>query len=174
VHQALDSALNRILEATKTQQSALAQQQAVLLQQQQVLAKQQDYFTKQQVALIRQEPQWYPETAPQVKLECLRETFLNGTERVERKVYSQYGEDGIIEAIFRCIGHRDKCANALLLPSHITVATASASQPPAATWPAYVVPAASLVPPRSPRIIHSYTVACPGRTDMYSTSRQRR
>jgi hypothetical protein len=112
--QALDTALRSITEASATlqaQQLALTQQQAVLLQQQQVLSEQQAAFTKQQVALLRQEPQWYPEPDPNVKLQCLRQLFLNGTERVERKVYSQYGEDGVIEAIFRCIGHRDKCVS---------------------------------------------------------------
>ena len=60
--------------------------------------------------VCRHEPRWYPELEPESKLDCLRESFANGTARVEFSVYSQYGEDGIIEAIFRCIGHRDKCA----------------------------------------------------------------
>jgi hypothetical protein len=44
------------------------------------------------------------------KVKCLRRTFAKGTNTVHKTVYSQVGEDGVIEAAFNCIGHRDKCA----------------------------------------------------------------
>jgi hypothetical protein len=48
--------------------------------------------------------------SPEEKRRCLRKAFVNGTTAVERKVYSQFGEDGIIEAVFNCIGPKDRCA----------------------------------------------------------------
>ena len=56
---------------------------------------------------------WVAEGTPEHKLECLNTTFSQGGLVHEKKVYSQTGEDGIIEAIFRCIGDRDKCVHTL-------------------------------------------------------------
>lgn len=53
---------------------------------------------------------WTEEPSADAKAECLREVLLHGTHRVEVDYFSQHGEDGILLAAFRCIGHRDKCA----------------------------------------------------------------
>jgi hypothetical protein len=48
---------------------------------------------------------WVPEPANKSEVfECLRSTFLNGTESVERQVYSQWMEDGIsvLSPLYQC------------------------------------------------------------------------
>jgi hypothetical protein len=54
---------------------------------------------------------WKNEPSSAVKSACLRETFIGGTASIEKNVFSQAGEDGILPAIFECLGHRDKCAS---------------------------------------------------------------
>lgn len=44
--------------------------------------------------------------------QCLIGTFLRGTQGLENNVYSQNGEDGIIEKIWDCIGPANKYARA--------------------------------------------------------------
>ena len=53
---------------------------------------------------------WLDEASAEAKAGCLRETFLHGTHLIELDYFSRHGEDGILAAVFRCIGHRDKCA----------------------------------------------------------------
>jgi hypothetical protein len=53
---------------------------------------------------------WKDEPSPDEKARCLRDTFLHGTMAVETNIFSQAGEDGILPAIFNCLGHRDKYA----------------------------------------------------------------
>jgi hypothetical protein len=88
----------------------LAGQRAVHEQQDYVLAQARAALEAHHVEKLRSEPVWWPEPEVDAKRSCLRNTFLNGTEGVGQKVYSQGSEDGVIDAMFRCIGHRNKCA----------------------------------------------------------------
>ena len=95
----------------------LAQQGDLIQRQNKLLAKAQVALTEFARANLRAEPQWVQERAIVDKRKCLRHTFVNGTVGVETSVFSQVGEDGIIDAIFKCIGHRDKCALVVIVRS---------------------------------------------------------
>jgi hypothetical protein len=53
---------------------------------------------------------WQAEPRATEKRDCLRKSFLNGTAAMEEKIFTLAGQDGVVTAIFHCIGHRDKCA----------------------------------------------------------------
>lgn len=53
---------------------------------------------------------WTDEPASERKAACLSHTLSAGTAAVERHEFAPAGMDGVIDAIWQCIGHRDKCA----------------------------------------------------------------
>ena len=69
---------------------------------------------------------WVSEGTADAKLACLRQTFGQGVEESEAQVWSRNNEDGIIDALFECLGTRDQCA-ALLSPRLILTARCMAA-----------------------------------------------
>lgn len=59
-----------------------------------------------------------PETDDSMKRkrECLQAAFKDGSTPSETRRYSQYNEDGIIDAIFSCILTHDRCAHCRACP----------------------------------------------------------
>jgi hypothetical protein len=55
---------------------------------------------------------WTDEPSARDKVRCLRKQFKHGARAVERIEYAMAGQDGVIDAVFQCIGNRDKCASA--------------------------------------------------------------
>lgn len=89
------------------------------IQQSGLVAKAQSVLADSKTEHARSEPHWVAQPAMADKMQCLRNTFRNGTAAVEFGMYSRAGEDGIIDAIFSCVGHHDKCAVGHARKAHV-------------------------------------------------------